>query len=121
VLALTLPLRVVLLRVVRVKPHRRGETPVLEQLDFEGTEVPSRDVLELLGPKLTEPVTLVDSLSPDMRFFAFVMQRIDWEGAGFRKVQTISARAGDEQAPVPSGGISWAVLADRYRGTGSTE
>jgi hypothetical protein len=52
-------------------------------------------------------------LSPDTRFFAFVMERIDWQRAGFRKVQTISARAGDEQAPLPSFGISWAVLAER--------
>ena len=54
-------------------------------------------------------------LSPDTRLFAFVMQQIDWQRAGFRKVQTISVRAGDEQASLPSVGISWAELADRYR------
>ena len=54
-------------------------------------------------------------LSPDTRLFAFVMQQIDWQLAGFRKVQTISVRAGDEQASLPSVGISWAELADRYR------
>jgi hypothetical protein len=115
VLALALPRRVTLLRVVRVRSHRRGETPVLEELDFEGTEVPSRDALEHIGPKVTDPIALVDALSPDTRFFAFVMKRIDWQGAGFRKVETISARAGDDQAPEPSAGISWAVLAERYR------
>jgi hypothetical protein len=114
VLAL-LPQRVTLLRVVRVHSHRLGETPVLEELAFEGTEVPSRDALERLGPKPDDPVALVNPLSPDTRFFAFVMQRIDWQRAGFRKVQTVSARAGDDQAPVPSAGISWAVLAERYR------
>jgi hypothetical protein len=115
VLALAVPRGVALLRVVRVHSHRLGETPVLEELDLAGIEVPSRDALERLGPKLTEPVTLVDPLSPDMRFVAFEMQRIDWQGAGFRKVETIIARAGDEQAPVPSVGISWAVLAERLR------
>ena len=115
VLTLSLPTRVTLLRVVRVRAHRRGENPVLEELDFNGTEVPSREALEHLGPKVTDPVALVDPLSADMRFFAFVMQGIDWERAGFRKVETISARAGDDQAPLPSAGISWAVLADRYR------
>ena len=115
VLALALPRRVALLRVVRVRSHRLGETPVLEELDFKGTEVPSRDALERLGPKVTDPIALVHALSPDTRFFAFVMQRIDWQRAGFRKVQTISGRAGDEQAPVPSVGISWADLAERYR------
>jgi hypothetical protein len=115
VLALALPRRVTLVRVVRVRSHRLGETPVLEELDVEGTEVPSRDALERLGPKVTDPVALVDPLAPDKRFFAFVMQRIDWQAAGFRKVQTISARAGDDQAPLPSAGISWAQLAERYR------
>jgi hypothetical protein len=43
---------------------------VLEELDFEGTEVPSRDALERVGPKVTDPVALVDPSSPDKRFFA---------------------------------------------------
>ena len=60
-------------------------------------------------------VGLASALSGETRFFAFVMERIDWQGAGFRKVETISARAGDDQAPLPSSGISWAVLAERYR------
>jgi hypothetical protein len=102
VLALTLPGRAILLRVVRVRAHRRGESPVLEELDFEGTEVPSLDALEHLGAK-------------DTRFVAFVMQRIDGQAAGFRKVETLGARAGDDRAPLPDAGISWAVLAERYR------
>jgi hypothetical protein len=115
VLALALPRRVTLLRVVCVHSHRLGETPVLEELDFEGTEVPARDALEHLRRKDTEPVALVDPMAPDTRFFAFVMQSIDWQRAGFQKVQTISARAGDDQAHVPSAGVSWAALAERYR------
>jgi hypothetical protein len=97
---------------VRIRSHRLGETPVLEELDFKGTDVPSRDTLERLGPS-KDPITLVHNLSPDTRLFAFVAERIDWQRAGFLKVQTISARAGDEQAPLPSFGISWAVLAER--------
>jgi hypothetical protein len=115
VLALALSRRVVLLRVVRVRSHRLGETPVLEELNFEGTEVPARDELERLGPKVGDPIAFMHALSPDTRFFAFVMERIDWRSAGFRKVQTISARAGDEEAPLPSSGISWSELAKRYR------
>jgi hypothetical protein len=115
VLALALPRCVALLRVVRVRSHRRGETPVLEELNFEGIEVPSRTVLEQLGPTVVNPIAPAHPLSSDTRFFAFVMQRIDWQGAGFQKVATISVRAGDEHAPVPSVGISWAVLAERYR------
>ena len=115
VLALALPQHLTLLRVVRVRSHRLGETPVLEELDFDGTQVPSRDVIDHLRPKLTDPVTLVDALSPDRRFFAFVMKRIDWQRAGFLKVQTINARAGDDEAPLPSVGISWTQLAASYR------
>ncbi len=113
VLALALPQGVALLRVVHIRSHRLGETPVLEELDFKGTEVPPRDVLEHLGPKVKDPIALVHALSPDTRLFAFVAERIDWQRAGFRKVQTISPRAGDEQASLPSYGISWAVLAQR--------
>ena len=115
VLAFALPRRVALLRVVRVRPHRLGESPVLEEMDFTGSEVPSPDALERLGPKVQDPIAPGHALSTDTRFFAFVMERIDWQRAGFRKVQTISARAGDEQAPLPSYGISWAQLAERYR------
>ena len=115
VLAFALPGRVSLLRVVRVRSHRLGETPVLEELDFKGAEVPSRDALERLGPKVNDSAASAHVWSPDTRLFGFVMQRIDWQRAGFRKVETISARAGDEQAPVPNVGISWAQLAERYR------
>jgi len=115
VLAFTLPRRVVLLRVVRVRPHRLGESPILEELDFTGAKTPARDALEALGPAIKDPAALTPALSPDSRFFAFVMQRVDWKHAGFQRVQTISPRAGDEQAPLPSSGISWAQLAERYR------
>ena len=115
VLALALPRRLALLRVVRVRAHRLGESPVLEELDFDGTEVPARDALDQLGPRVKDPITFMHPLSSDTRFFAFVNQRIDWQQAGFQKVQTIGARPGDEQAALPSTGMSWAELADRYR------
>jgi hypothetical protein len=95
--------------------HRLGENPVLEELDFDGAEVPPPDVLERLGPKVTDPIALTHVLSQDTRIFAFVMQRVDWQDAGFAKVATIGSRDGDEQAPLPSSGISWAALAERYR------
>ena len=115
VLALALPQRVALLRVVRVDPHRLGETPVLEELDFDGSEVPTRDVLERLGPRVKDPIIFKHPLESDTRFTGFVNQRIDWPQAGFQKVQTIGGRPGDEQAPVPGTGVSWAELAARYR------
>jgi hypothetical protein len=115
VLAFALPRRLVLLRVVRVRTHRRGETPVLEELDFDGTEVPAREALARLGPRINDPASVVHPLSSDTRIFAFVMQRIDWQDAGFRKVETVPSRAGDDQAALPHSGISWAELAKSYR------
>jgi hypothetical protein len=115
VLALTLPQRVVLLRVVRVREHRRGENPVLEELDFAGSEVPARAILERLAAKTNDPITFMHPLSPDTRFFAFVMQGVDWRQAGFQKAEKISARAADDAAPLPSSGVSWAELAARFR------
>jgi hypothetical protein len=79
--ALALPRRVALLRVVRV--HRLGETPVLEELDFDGSEVPTRDALERLGPRVKDPITFMQPLASDTRLTAFVNQRIDWQHAGF--------------------------------------
>jgi hypothetical protein len=114
VLALRLPRRVVLLRVVRVRTHRKGETPVLEEMDYVGTDVPFRDVIETLDGKATDPIAQ-DPLSGDTRFFAFPMQGIDWQAAGFEKVQSISPRTGDNEAPLPHAGISWSELANTFR------
>jgi hypothetical protein len=115
VLAFSLSRRIALLRVVRVRSHRLGEAPVLEELDFHGTEVPSRDALERLGPNVTDPIAFMHALSRDTRLFAFVADHIDWQRAGFQKVQTVGSRAGDEQAMLPDFGTSWAALAERYR------
>ena len=104
-----------MLRVVRVYAYRFGEYPVLEDLDFDGSEVPARDALERLGPRVNDPVTLVDRRAPNMHFFAMVNQRIDWQQAGFQKVQTIAGRPGDEQPWLPNVGVSWWMLAERLR------
>jgi hypothetical protein len=113
VLALELPRRLALLRVVHVRAHRLGETPVLEELDFDGTEVPARDELDRLGAKVNDRISFLDP--SDTRVHAFVMQRVDWQDAGFRKVETITSRPGDDQGPLPSSGISWVALAERLR------
>jgi hypothetical protein len=115
VVALPLPRHIALLRIVRVRAHRLGEVPVLEELNFDGKEVPSADALEQLRPKVEDPIAFVHALSADTRLFAHMADRIDWQRAGFEKVATVSARPGDEQAALPSFGISWAELAERYR------
>ena len=115
VLAFPLARRLALLRVVRVRAHRKGETPVLEELDYDGSQVPSRDALERLRPKMKDTIADPDPYAPDLRLFAFVAGGINWKQAGFQKVQTIGVRPGDDQATLPPSGISWAELAETYR------
>jgi hypothetical protein len=64
ILALALPRRVALLRV---HAHRLGETPALDELDFDGSEVPTRDALERLGPRVKDTITFMHPLSSDTR------------------------------------------------------
>ena len=104
-----------LLRVVRLHAHRLGEEPVLEELDFDGTEVPARAALERFRARVDDPITSMHPLSSDTRFFAFANQRIGWQEAGFQKIDKIGCRPADEHSALPSTGISWAALADRYR------
>ncbi len=113
VLALALPRRLALLRVVRVHAHRLGEAPVLDELDFDGGEVPTRDALERLAHRVKDPNTFMHPLSSDTRLTAFVNQRIDWHHAGFQKYGRLGS-PGNEQAALSSAGISWAELAERY-------
>ena len=116
ILALSLPNGVALLRVVRVKSHRRGETPYLERLDFSGSEVPSAQELEQLEATGKEPVGTLHASSGDIHFSAFTaVDKIGWREAGFEKVATIAPRPGDDQANWPSYGVAWSTLAKQYR------
>lgn len=116
ILALSLPNGVALLRVVRVKSHRRGETPYLERLDFDGSEVPSAGELEQLVATGKDPVDMIHASSGDIRFAAFTASdKIGWQEAGFVKAATIPPRPGDDQAPFPSYGVAWSTLVERYR------
>jgi hypothetical protein len=116
VLALSLPKGIALLRVVRVKAHRRGETPYLERLDFTGSEVPSATQIEQLEATGKSPVDMIHASSGEIRFAAFTaFDKIGWQEAGFVKAATIAPRPADEQANFPSYGVAWSVLAKRYR------
>jgi hypothetical protein len=117
ILALSLPKGVVLLRVVHVKSHRRGETPYLERLDFDGSEVPSAEELGQLEATGEGPVDSIHASSGSNRFAAFAaFDKIGWREAGFVKAATTAPRAGDDQTPFPSYGVAWSTLAARYRG-----
>ena len=116
ILALGLPNGVALLRVVRIKSHRRGETPYLERLNFSGSGVPSVRELEQLDATGKGPAYAIHPSLSDIRFTAFIaIDKIGWKEAGFEKVATIAQRPGDDQAYWPSHGIAWSALAQRYR------
>jgi hypothetical protein len=115
ILALSLQSGVVLLRVVRIKSHRRGETPYLERLDFRGSELPSAQELERLEAG-QDAVDLIHASSGDLRFAAFTaFDGIGWQQAGFVKAATIAPRPGDDQMTSPGYGVAWSTLAARYR------
>lgn len=113
-LALTTPSGLKLLRVVHVKTHRLGEIPILEEMQFEGSEAPSQEELDLLVSKDKASV----GLRRDPRFFAFNgPDKAGWEQAGFRKVAFFAPRPHDEEAHV-STGIAWGAIARALRGEG---
>ena len=116
ILALNIPNGIALLRVLRVQSHRRGETPYLEQLKFDGFELPSAEILEKLDATDKFPLGLIHASSGDSRFTAFTSyDKIDWQAAGFMKVATLARRSGDERAGYPGYGIAWSALAERFR------
>lgn len=107
---------VALFRVVRVKPHRLGETPILERLDFNGREVPSAREIEKLEATSANPIGLIHAASGEIRFTAFTaFDKLGWKEAGFEKVATIAPRIGDDEANTPSCGIAWSSIAGRVR------
>src|ERR1700683_420554 len=66
VLVLKVPYGLVIFRVVRVKRVSAQELPVLEQLEYSGSDVPSLDVLERLPrrdpPRASRKVLFLDEI-----------------------------------------------------------
>jgi hypothetical protein len=101
---------------VRIKSHRRGETPYLERLHFTGSEVPSAQELEQLEDKSRDPIDNLHASSGDIRFSAFTAaDKIGWREAGFEKVASVAPRPGDDQANFHSYGVAWSTLVELYR------
>lgn len=111
-LALTTPSGLKLLRVVRVKKHRLGENPILEELQFRGSRVPSQERLDRLKPRVRGTIALFH----EPRFSAFIAHdKIGWAQAGFRRVASFAPRSGDEEAQARSG-VAWTAIARALRG-----
>src|SRR5262249_23255349 len=111
-LAFSVPSGLALLRVVRVKTLRLGETPILEEGEVQGRELPAQEKIDRLKPKSKGII----ALGGEPRFSAFVgHDKITWEQAGFRKAVFFAHRPGDEEA-YASSGVAWSAIAGRLRG-----
>lgn len=113
-LAVTMPNGLALFRVVRVKTHRLGETPILEELEFQGPELPAQAELDQLSAKTKSDIVL----GSGTRFSGFDgpgPYKGTWEESGFRKVATFAPRPGDEEASYDAF-IAWAIIPRLLRG-----
>ena len=120
VLALDLPGGPVLIRTVSVKSDRSGKSPLLEELAFDGPDVPPGETIQQL-PENKKDGIYVSPYRTHFRFSAMedFKTGAGWKEAGFRKVANIPARTGDEISvssvvgdSAPS--IFWAALAKEY-------
>jgi hypothetical protein len=113
-LALTTPSGLALLRVVRVKDYRVGEDPILEELQFRGSDLPTQSELDQLKAIGKSKI----ALGGEHRFSAFIGNgpyNLSWEQAGFQKVARFAPRPGDQEAEA-STGVAWIAIAGRLRG-----
>jgi hypothetical protein len=99
VLAIEVPYGLVIFRVVRVKRVSAQELPVLEQLEYGGSDVPSLDLLERL-PKRDFPNPTLKDLG-----HCHIVVPADpgqWRQLGFRKIGRIQRREADTRQQVVS-------------------
>ena len=97
VLALDVPCGLVIFRVVRVKRVSTHELPVLEQLEYSGSDVPPLDLLDRL-PKRDFP----SPTTKDLGCFHIVVMAdpAQWRQLGFRKIGRIQGREADSRHEV---------------------
>jgi hypothetical protein len=108
VLALDVPYGLVIFRVVRVKRVSTQELPVLEQLEYSGSDVPPLDLLERL-PKCNSSATPEDLGRFQIEVNADPGQ---WRELGFRKIGRIHAREADARHPAISrtSWVTWSQI-----------
>jgi len=97
VLALEVPSGLALFRVVRVNRISTQDVPVLEQLEYSGSDVPPLDVLERLprrdAPRASGRVLFLDEI-------VVTEDPGEWKQWGFRKIGRIQGPSADLPQPV---------------------
>ena len=109
VLALDAPSGPVIFRVVRVKRVPTHEVPVLEQLEYSGSDAPPLELLERL-PKRDFPNALPKYFSG--YHIVVTSDPGEWKQMGFRKLGRIHGREADARKPVVyrTRRLSWTQL-----------
>lgn len=93
---------VVPLRVMQVSDEREMSAPFLEQLAWDGPDVPAPDVLAGL-PRAARPARTEDGHQPEPVYAPFKHRRRDpdWSDVGFTVCGSIPPRPGDDGDLVP--------------------
>ena len=116
VLAFDLPGGPALVRVVYVQSSRYGESPTLEELEFDGPTVPPAKIIQQIPARIEDFREFLSEFRPNARFSVMLdAKNAGWKEAGFRKVANIPARAGDEVLGDSGWGTFWSRLAMLYR------
>jgi hypothetical protein len=114
VLVLKVPYGLVIFRVVRVKRVSAQELPVLEQLEYSGSDVPSLDVLERLPrrdpPRASRKVLFLDEI-------VVTGDPGEWKQLGFQKISRIQGPSADLPQPAVrrQRGVTWSQLLATYQ------
>lgn len=116
VLALPLPTGPVLFRTVHIKTKRSWETPLLQQLRFDGPSIPPLEVIQNLPAANRE-----DLFSDGSSFYAMLDPKSGgWQQANLLLVANIPPRPGDEHLLDSNDYLFWDSLpklyADRHTG-----
>jgi|SRR5579863_2470846 len=114
VLALEVPYGLVIFRVVRVKRVSAQELPVLEQLEYSGSDVPSLDVLKRLPrrdpPRASRKVLFLDEI-------VVTGDPGEWKQLGFQKIGRIQGPSADlpQRVVRRQRGVTWSQLLANYQ------
>jgi hypothetical protein len=115
--------RVAMWRVLRVKPGRTEDLPVLGWLAWDGNQVPSLEGLQEIPVRTHDTLSLAPSPDEDLSeqlltrgaiYLVYQAGSAYWRSAGFELVGSVPPQVGDERADEWFG-LNWEGLAEEAR------